>query len=60
MLIVCTIKKNKKKTICYFLIVVVNRCFKSKYESPALCVVVVCTVSCATQLFLGKKRKFNV
>ena len=48
------LKKNKK-TICYFLIVVVNRCFKSKYESTALYVVVVSTVSCTTQLFLGKK-----
>ena len=54
------LKKKEAKTICYFLIVVVNRCFKSKYESPALCVVVVSTVSCATQLFLGKKRKFSV
>ena len=34
----------------------INRCFKSKYESPALCVVVVCTVSCATHYFLGKKH----
>ena len=58
MLIVCTIKKQTKKN--YILIVVVIRCFKSKYESPALCVVVVCTVSCATHYFLGKKHKFSV
>ena len=52
--------KKTKKTKCYFLIVVVNRCFMSKYESPALCVVVFCTVSCAIHYFSGEKRKFAI
>ena len=49
----------KKKNV---LIIVVNSCFKSKYESPALFVVVVCTGTCELRntlytLFLRKNEK---